>query len=80
MPHEHWGEAVKAFVVPVPGTAPAPEELSQWARQEVAGYKVPKYVEFVDEIPRNVSGKVLKGDLAERPVLDEHLVERRSPA
>lgn len=80
VPHEHWGEAVKAFVVPVPGTAPAPEELSQWARQEVAGYKVPKYVEFVDEIPRNVSGKVLKGDLAERPVLDEHLVERRSPA
>lgn len=77
VPHEHWGEAVKAFVVPAPDAEPTPEELSQWVRQEVAGYKVPKYIEFVDQIPRNVSGKVLKGDLAERPVLDEHLVERR---
>lgn len=78
VPHEHWGEAVKAFVVPAGGDEPSRQELSQWVRQEVAGYKVPKYVEFVGEIPRNVSGKVLKGDLAERPVLDEHLAEHGS--
>ncbi len=74
VPHEHWGEAVKAFVVPAADANPAPAELVQWVRKDVAGYKVPKYVEFVDDIPRNASGKVLKGDLAARPVLDEHLV------
>jgi long-chain acyl-CoA synthetase len=68
VPHERWGEAVKAFVVARPDSAPSPEELIAFARERLAGYKLPRSVEFVDDLPRTPSGKVLKRKLRERAI------------
>jgi long-chain acyl-CoA synthetase len=64
--HERWGEAVKALVIARPGRAPAADELIAFARERLAGYKLPRSVDFVTELPRTPSGKVLKRDLRER--------------
>ncbi|MGH8985003.1 MAG: FadD3 family acyl-CoA ligase [Acidimicrobiia bacterium] len=66
VPDERLGEVGKAFVIPKPGSAPAPEEVIAWCRQELANYKVPRYVEIVDALPRNPIGKVLKYELRQR--------------
>ena len=66
VPDPRWGEAVKALVVPRPGARPAAEELIAFARQRLAGYKLPRSVDFVGELPRTPSGKVLKRELRER--------------
>ena len=66
VPDERWGEAVKAIVVARPGSAPSPEELSAFARDRLASYKLPRSFEFVDRLPRTPSGKVLKRELRER--------------
>ena len=66
VPDPRWGEAVKALVVPRPGARPAAEELIAFARQRLAGYKLPRSVDFVGELPRTPSGKVLKSELRER--------------
>jgi fatty-acyl-CoA synthase len=65
-PHEQWGEAVTAVVALNPGAALTLEELSAFARDELAGYKIPLRLEFVDALPRNPAGKVLKYQLLER--------------
>jgi long-chain acyl-CoA synthetase len=57
---------VKALVVPRPGSRPAPGELIAFAREQLAGYKLPRSVEVVEELPRTPSGKVLKRELRER--------------
>ncbi len=67
-PHQLWGETPQAFVVLEPDRpAPGPEELMDFLRARLAGYKLPKggFV-FLDELPRNSSGKVLKRVLRER--------------
>jgi acyl-CoA synthetase (AMP-forming)/AMP-acid ligase II len=61
VPDERWGEAVKAIVVKK-GDVTA-EAIIAFARQHIAGYKVPKSVDFIDVLPRNPSGKILKKDL-----------------
>jgi long-chain acyl-CoA synthetase len=63
VPHEKWGETVKAIVVRRPGADPSPAELIDYARQRLAGFKCPTSVDFIDEIPRNPSGKILKREL-----------------
>jgi long-chain acyl-CoA synthetase len=63
VPDEQWGEAVKAIVVKKPGAAVAAAEVVDYARQRIAGYKVPRSVDFVDALPRNPSGKILKREL-----------------
>ena len=63
VPDPKWGEAVKAVVVPKAGASPDPAALLEFTRQRIAGYKVPKSVDFVDALPRNGTGKVLKRDL-----------------
>ncbi|MDA0978799.1 MAG: fatty acid--CoA ligase [Proteobacteria bacterium] len=63
VPDERWGEAVKAVVVLAPGTTATAEELIGYARERIAGFKCPKTVDFIDELPRNPSGKVLKREL-----------------
>jgi long-chain acyl-CoA synthetase len=68
VPDERWGETVKAFVVARPNTEPSPEELIAFARERLAGYKLPRSVEFVDDLPRTPSGKVLKRKLRERAI------------
>ncbi|MXO75329.1 AMP-binding protein [Altererythrobacter aerius] len=63
VPDSLWGEAVKAIVVPRPGTAPEPDRVIDWARQRIAGFKCPKTVDVVDALPRNPSGKILRREL-----------------
>jgi len=65
VPDEKWGEAVKAIVVVKPGESLAVEDLIAFARTRIAGYKVPKSVDFVSALPRNPSGKVLRRELRE---------------
>lgn len=66
VPDERWGETVKALVIPRRDAAPTADELMAFARERLAGYKLPRSVEFVDELPRTPSGKVLKRVLRER--------------
>jgi acyl-CoA synthetase (AMP-forming)/AMP-acid ligase II len=61
VPDARWGEAVKAIVVRKGEVTP--EELIAFARARIAGYKVPKSVEFIEMLPRNASGKILKKEL-----------------
>jgi long-chain acyl-CoA synthetase len=63
VPDERWGEAVKAVVVKKPDADVTPAELINWARERVAGYKLPKSVDFIDALPRNPTGKILKREL-----------------
>jgi len=63
VPDDQWGEAVKAIVVKKPGASLTPGELIQFARKRIAGYKVPRSVDFVETLPRNPSGKILKREL-----------------
>ena len=63
LPHPRWIEAVTAFVVPKQGESITEEEIIQFCKQNLAGYKVPKKVVVLDEIPKNPSGKVLKKDI-----------------
>jgi long-chain acyl-CoA synthetase len=65
VPDAKWGEAVKAVVVRKPGHEPTPEEIIAWARQRIAGFKAPKSVDFIDALPRNASGKILRRELRE---------------
>jgi long-chain acyl-CoA synthetase len=66
VPHERWGETVKALVVARPGMVADTDELVAFARARLAGYKLPRSIEFVDALPRTPSGKVLKRELRER--------------
>ncbi|WP_328494784.1 fatty acid--CoA ligase family protein [Streptomyces sp. NBC_00414] len=66
VPDARLGEVGKAYVVRRPGVALTGDDLTAWARREMANYKVPRTVEFVGELPRNASGKVVKGELRRR--------------
>ena len=65
VPDEKWGEAVKAIIVAKDGARPTPESITAWARDRIAGYKCPKTVDFIEALPRNPSGKILRKDLRE---------------
>ena len=64
-PDEYRGEAVKAFVVLVPGEQVSEKELRDYCGKNLAPYKVPKEVEFKDEFPKSIIGKILKKHLKE---------------
>ncbi|MEV0259573.1 FadD3 family acyl-CoA ligase [Streptomyces sp. NPDC050732] len=66
VPDPRLGEVGKAYVVRRPGAVVTADDLIAWARREMANYKVPRTVEFVAELPRNASGKVVKGELRGR--------------
>jgi long-chain acyl-CoA synthetase len=66
VPDERWVEAVTALVVRRPGGRATAQDLLAFARGRLAGYKLPRSIEFVDELPRTPSGKVLKRELRER--------------
>jgi acyl-CoA synthetase (AMP-forming)/AMP-acid ligase II len=61
---EQFGKRLKAFVVVGEG-APNEDELQEWVRQNLARYKVPREIVFLDELPRNATGKILKRELVE---------------
>ncbi len=63
VPDVEWGEEVKAVVVKKPKAKVTEEELTGFVKERLASYKAPKYYTFVDELPRNYLGKVLKTDL-----------------
>jgi len=63
VPDEKWGEAVKAVIVPKPGHAPDAAEIIAYARERLAGYKIPKSIDFVETLPRNPTGKVVKHEI-----------------
>jgi acyl-CoA synthetase (AMP-forming)/AMP-acid ligase II len=65
IPDERWGEAVKAIVVPEPGGRPDAAEVIEFCRGRLAHYQCPASVDFVDAMPRNATGKVLKRALRE---------------
>lgn len=65
VPDEKWGEAVKAVVALKPGTDPDVDSILAHTRANIGAFKVPKSIDFVEALPRNASGKVLKTVLRE---------------
>jgi acyl-CoA synthetase (AMP-forming)/AMP-acid ligase II len=63
VPDPEWGEVIKAIIVPKDGARIEPTELVDYAKAHLASYKAPSYFAFVDELPRNPMGKVLKTEL-----------------
>jgi len=66
VPDERLGEVGKAFIVPKPGATLTEDAVIAYARQHLANFKAPRSVEFLDELPRNAGGKVVKPQLRER--------------
>jgi acyl-CoA synthetase (AMP-forming)/AMP-acid ligase II len=71
VPDDKWGEAVKAIIVFKEGQDLSEQEVIQHCKANLAGYQVPKSVDFVSSIPRNPSGKVLKKELR-KPYWEGH--------
>ena len=63
---EKFGQRLKAFVVPEGGKKLSEDDLKKVVKSNLAHYKVPKEIEFLDELPRNATGKVVKRELEER--------------
>ena len=67
---EQFGQRLRAFVVKADGADTSEDELKDYVKANLARYKVPREIVFVDELPRNATGKVLKRELAERQPAD----------
>jgi long-chain acyl-CoA synthetase len=65
VPHERWGETVKALVVRRPGATADATEVIAFTRERLAHFKCPTSVDFVESLPRNPAGKILKRELRE---------------
>lgn len=63
VPDDKYGEALLAFVVLAAGGALERDELIEFCRDKIAGYKIPRQLKIIEEMPRNPSGKILKKDL-----------------
>jgi fatty-acyl-CoA synthase len=63
---EKFGQRLRAFVVVRGGASLSEDQVKQYVKENLANYKVPREVVFLDELPRNQTGKVLKRELAER--------------
>jgi len=66
VPDDYRGETVKAFVSIKPGESVTADELIAYCRERIAAYKYPRQIEFVDELPKTASGKVLRRELRDR--------------
>jgi acyl-CoA synthetase (AMP-forming)/AMP-acid ligase II len=66
VPDPKWGEAVKAVVVLRPGCQATEEDMIKYCKKAIAGFKAPKTVDFVTELPKTGSGKIYKKGLKER--------------
>ena len=65
VPDQQWGEAVKAVVQLRVGVSASEDELIEHCRDQIGGFELPKSVDFIETLPRNASGKVLKRELRE---------------
>jgi acyl-CoA synthetase (AMP-forming)/AMP-acid ligase II len=63
IPDDKWGEAVKAIVVMKPGKTASAADIINFTRERIAGYKTPRSVDFIEALPRNPSGKILRRHL-----------------
>jgi long-chain acyl-CoA synthetase len=63
VPDEKTGEAVKLYVVRAPGATLTADEVDAFCRKEMTAYKVPKFVEFIDALPKSTVGKILRRSL-----------------
>jgi fatty-acyl-CoA synthase len=68
VPDREWGERVRAFLVKRPGREVTEDELRAFCRARLAGPKVPRDFVFLDALPRNPTGKILKRDLRDMVV------------
>jgi len=66
VPDEKWGEVGRAFVVCEKGSAPTKEELRDYLKGKIARFKIPSYIDFIDEFPMTASGKTKKNELKEK--------------
>ncbi len=73
VPDARWGEAIKAVVVLEPGGSCSARELKSWCRARLAGFKCPRYVQFIDydDVPRSTTGKILRHELERLEVTDD---------
>jgi fatty-acyl-CoA synthase len=73
---DHWGETIKAVVVAEPGATCTAEHLRAWCRERLAGYKCPRYVQFLarEDVPRSTTGKILRHELERLEVTDDQRV------
>ncbi len=66
IPDERWGEAIKAVVALEPGREATEAELIDFCKTQIAGYKCPKSVVFIDELPKSTVGKILRREVKKR--------------
>jgi acyl-CoA synthetase (AMP-forming)/AMP-acid ligase II len=66
LPHPRWGEAVKAVIALEPDQRVTEEELISFCKTKIAGYKCPKSIDFVDELPKSTVGKILRREVKKR--------------
>jgi fatty-acyl-CoA synthase len=78
VPDSRYGEEVCAWVVLRPGEHATAEEIQQFCNGQIAHYKVPKYIRFVDELPMTVTGKVQKFVMRERMISELKLQEGKT--
>ncbi|NUP47764.1 MAG: AMP-binding protein [Catenulispora sp.] len=77
VPDAKRGEEVKALIVLAPGSKLSVEDIIAWCNQNLAPFKVPRYIEFRSELPYTASGKVAKGELKAEEPITEHVVDTR---
>ena len=63
VPDQYSGERIKAFVVLKPGETASADEIIDYCKENLVKYKVPKYVEFVQDLPKSAVGKILRKEL-----------------
>jgi acyl-CoA synthetase (AMP-forming)/AMP-acid ligase II len=66
VPNARWGEALLAVIVPAPGRTLTAEALIAHCRGRIGGYKIPREIVFVQELPKSAMGKILKTELRKR--------------
>lgn len=66
VPDDKWGEAVKALIIKARGSELTEEDVIKYCSQNIASYKKPKSVDFVNDLPKNAVGKILKKELREK--------------
>jgi long-chain acyl-CoA synthetase len=69
IPHEHYGEEVAAVVVVRPGSRQDGPAITAWSRERLSAYKIPRVVQFVDELPKGSTGKLLKRAIDRDPLV-----------